>query len=406
MAVTAKRAHRWRNVSAFVAAVIVVSSFQVLSASDSAAQVKPPSKQKLKAQSKRQSRSPSDSQADQLNEKWLSDFQKSDRLRADKVEATAPAPAPVAEVDDERTSSVPSMVARPGAGARTVVADSAQFVRTNGAAAAFKAVPAAAGQLPAKELSDAFAGFAAAATVELTHGRTADGTQRLLYASIGEGNNKQSYWWFSPLDQPEGWFDEHGRRLGGTGLTDPRPGALISSPFGIRRYYGRRSGAGFHNGIDYEGKNGEPIYAAGDGVINHQGWYFNYGRTVKISHADNFETLYAHMSRFVVGIGPGTQVRKGDVIGYVGSTGRSTGAHLHFSTIVNGEFVDPAPYISESGGNSTLSGMMLGEYRQWQQEIRRAADRSKSRNDRQFRGLQGADPWGGNPFSSRGSDRL
>ena len=129
-------------------------------------------------------------------------------------------------------------------------------------------------------------------------------------------------------------------------------GARISSPFGIRRYYGRSSGGGFHNGIDFEGKTGKPIYAAADGVINHQGWYFNYGRTVKISHADNFETLYAHMSRFADGMGPGSRVRKGDLIGYVGSTGRSTGPHLHFSVIVNGQFVDPAPYISEKGGNS------------------------------------------------------
>ena len=90
-------------------------------------------------------------------------------------------------------------------------------------------------------------------------------------------------------------------------------------------------------------------------MINHQGWYFNYGRTVKISHADNFETLYAHMSRFADGIGPGSRVHKGDLIGYVGSSGRSTGPHLHFSVIVNGQFVDPAPYISEKGGNSVLT---------------------------------------------------
>ena len=63
---------------------------------------------------------------------------------------------------------------------------------------------------------------------------------------------------------------------------------------------------------------------------------------MKITHADNFETLYAHMSRFATGMAPGSHVHKGDVIGYVGSTGRSTGPHLHFSAIVNGQFVDPA----------------------------------------------------------------
>ena len=177
------------------------------------------------------------------------------------------------------------------------------------------------------------------------------------------------------------------------------------SPFGSRRYYGRSTGGGFHNGIDYEGKIGESIYAAADGVINHQGWYFNYGRTVKISHADNFETLYAHMSRFADGVGPGSQVRKGDLIGYVGSSGRSTGAHLHFSVIVNGQFVDPAPYVSEKGGNSVLAGETLVVFRQWQQELRKAASGAENGN-RPFRFLQGAEPWTRNPFQSSSLDRL
>ena len=106
---------------------------------------------------------------------------------------------------------------------------------------------AAAGFLPGgpnnsalKPLSDAFAGFAIGKPkVEMFEGRTADGATHLLYASIGEGKAKQSYWWFTPLDQPEGWFDENGKRLGGTVLGEPKPGARISSPFGTRRYYGR-----------------------------------------------------------------------------------------------------------------------------------------------------------------------
>ena len=154
-----------------------------------------------------------------------------------------------------------------------------------------------------------------------------------------------------------------------------------------------------------ESKIGEAIYAAGDGVINHQGWYFNYGRTVKISHADNFETLYAHMSRFADGFGPGSRVHKGDLIGYVGSSGRSTGPHLHFSVIINGQFVDPAPYVSEKGGNSVLVNESLVAYRQWQQEIRKAAG-AKDDSSNRFRGLQGAEPWSHNPFSSRSVDRL
>jgi murein DD-endopeptidase MepM/ murein hydrolase activator NlpD len=252
-----------------------------------------------------------------------------------------------------------------------------------------------------KYLTEALAGFStASAKVELLEGRTGDGATRLLYASINQGKDRTSYWWFTPLDQPEGWFDENGKRLGDNGLAPPKPDARISSPFGNRRYYGRVRGAGFHNGIDFEGKVGEPIYAAADGVINHQGWYYQYGRTVKISHADNFETLYAHMSRFEAGIGPGSTVKKGDVIGYIGTTGRSTGPHLHFSTIVDGQFVDPMPYLSGDAGQISLSGASLVAYRKWQQDVHQAADSRRSRST-----VQQGDAWSQNPFTAGNADR-
>jgi murein DD-endopeptidase MepM/ murein hydrolase activator NlpD len=312
------------------------------------------------------------------------------------------------EDDDQRVSTLPGTASVTGTGARSVVPGSVSAVKANSATLASSLARTGANAASLKELSQALAGFApAAAKVDVIQGRTVDGMPRILLASLGDGRNKRSFWWFAPPNQPEGWFDDHGRRLGGTALADPRAGARISSPFGTRRYYGRKRGGGFHNGIDFEGHTGDPIYAAADGVINHQGWYFNYGRTVKVSHADNFETLYAHMSRFADGMGPGTRVRKGDLIGYVGSTGRSTGSHLHFSVIVNGQFVDPAPYISEKGGNSVLVGEALVAYRQWQQEVKRAAEHGRrAGNDQGFRGLQGAEPWSHNPFSTRSSDRL
>lgn len=311
------------------------------------------------------------------------------------------------EDDDERVSSLPGSAPTSGVGARSVVADSVKTMKTSSATLASSLAPTGANPAALKELTQALAGFStAAAKIDVVQGRTVDGTPRVLVASLGEGTAKQSFWWFAPSNQPEGWFDDQGRRLGGTALANPRPEARMSSPFGTRHYYGRKSSNAFHNGIDFEGKTGEPIYAAADGVINHQGWYFNYGRTVKIGHADNFETLYAHMSRFADGFGPGSRVRKGDLIGYVGSTGRSTGAHLHFSVIVNGQFVDPVPYISEKGGNHALAGEQLVSYRQWQQEIKRAADRGRSSSDNRYPGLQGAEPWSSNPFSSRSADRL
>jgi murein DD-endopeptidase MepM/ murein hydrolase activator NlpD len=404
----AERADRPRMIRTIMAATIVLSAFGLAAALPAAAQVKAPSKNHLnKSRAAAAAKSPTDNEADKLNEKWLSEFNKENAEKpAPTAAAAAPAASPASppvEVDDERVSTVPSMATLPGAGARTVVPGTIRPVKAN-ALAGFANRPGVAQQPSMKYLSETFAGFAGSnPKIEMMEGRTGDGATRLIYASIGDGRTKQSYWWFTPLDQPEGWFDEHGKRLGGSALADPMPNSRMSSPFGNRRYYGRRGGGGFHNGIDYEGKTGEPILAAADGVINHQGWYFNYGRTVKISHADNFETLYAHMSRFAEGVGPGSPVRKGDVIGYIGSTGRSTGPHLHFSTIVGGQFVDPMPYLNGDGGPSVLTGNSLVAYRKWQQDVHSSAD-SQRRGGRS-RGPQGGDAWSQNPFTAGSSDR-
>ena len=228
-------------------------------------------------------------------------------------------------------------------------------------------------------LLDGFNG--ASAIVQVAEGVTADGVMCPLYVSVGGG--EQIFWRFAPDDEPVGWFDEEGRRLGEAALAQPKPGSRISSPFGLRRYYGRLSGGGFHDGIDYEARVGEPIFAAADGVIDHQGGYFEYGLTTKIRHASQYTTLYAHMSRFASGLPVGTRVRKGQLIGYVGMTGRSTGAHLHFSAIVNAKFVDPAPYLSKNGDRS-LSAPALATFRKWQHDIRAAVKgtRDHQRRDR------------------------
>jgi len=410
MAITTTREQRGERpqiLRAFLAVTLAVSTFGFLAASSAIAQVKAPGKQQFKtgpraAAAKPVPPSPTDTQAGELNEKWLSEFNKE---KADAAATASPAnPAPTAsEADDERVSSVPSMASLPGASARSVVPGTVKFVKATGLSG-FTTAPRAAEQPSLKYLGEAFAGFAAGnAKLELFEGRTGDGATRLLFASIGDSRTKQNYWWFTPIDQPEGWFDENGKRLGGSALADPLTDSRVSSPFGHRRYYGRRGGGGFHNGIDFEGKTGQPILAAADGVINHQGWYFNYGRTVKISHADNFETLYAHMSRFADGIGPGSRVRKGDLIGYVGSTGRSTGPHLHFSTIVDGQFVDPQPYISEGGAQSVLAGSSLVAYRKWQQDVRSATLNQRRSGFFNFQG--GGESGGQNSFSAGSNDR-
>ena len=177
--------------------------------------------------------------------------------------------------------------------------------------------------------------------------------------------------------------------MGAAALAPPRPGSRMSSPFGPRRYYGRASGGGFHNGIDYEARVGQPILAAADGIVELQGTHFEYGLTVKIRHAPQFTTLYADMSHFAAGMAVGNSVRKGEVIGYVGMTGRSTGAHLHFSAIINGKFSDPAPYLSNDGERALKPRALVG-FRQWQDDVRGAL---KQVQDRQRRSPVQDDDW-------------
>ncbi len=312
------------------------------------------------------------------------------------------------EDDDERVSSLPgSAPPTVGPTARSVVPDSVKTVKTSSATLASALAPTGANPAALKELTQALAGFApAAARIDVVQGRTVDGTPRVLVASVGDGAARQSFWWFAPQNQPEGWFDDQGRRLGGTALGNPRPEARQSSPFGTRRYYGRKSGGGFHNGIDFEGKTGDPIYAAADGVINHQGWYFNYGRTVKVSHADSFETLYAHMSAF----------RGRDGSRYPRPQGRPDrlcrldrplhrGAPALLRDRERPVRRSPALHLrrwrpGRSGGRATrvLPAVAAGD-----QTRLRAQPRQQRRS---LPGPAGADPWSSNPFSSRAADRL
>lgn len=218
-----------------------------------------------------------------------------------------------------------------------------------------------------------------AANVEIVRQRGADGHVTMVAASIYDDSRRARIWWFSPKTQPEGFFDDNGGRVGGASLAMPVD-SRISSPFGYRRLWAR-GGYAFHNGIDIEGKHGTPITAAADGMIDYAGWYYNYGRTVRIVHNDQLATTYSHMSTFSPVAKPGTRVRRGDVIGYVGSTGRSTGPHLHFCVLIDGQFVDPTPYVQAGSGN--LSGGDLVAFREWQRrgnELSRGAQRAYQPN--------------------------
>lgn len=125
----------------------------------------------------------------------------------------------------------------------------------------------------------------------------------------------------------------------------PLEGAYMSSGYGMRTHPvlgGRRA----HAGIDLAAPTGTPIYATADGLISKAENFSSYGLYVAIEHGAELQTRYAHMSR--IAVAAGQRVKKGDIIGYVGSTGRSTGPHLHYEVRIAGEPVNPVPYMVES----------------------------------------------------------
>lgn len=113
----------------------------------------------------------------------------------------------------------------------------------------------------------------------------------------------------------------------------------VTSVFGPR-------GGGFHSGFDIANASGTPIYATGDGVVTFKGYVGAMGKMIEISHGNEFATVYAHMSRYAVETGD--RVERGDLIGYMGNTGRTTGPHLHYEVRVNGVPVNPRPYLEKS----------------------------------------------------------
>lgn len=179
-------------------------------------------------------------------------------------------------------------------------------------------------------------------SIELLQTQAEDKSKReLLYVALKLGTSLRELYRFRTDDGTVDYFDPSGET--GKRFLTRRPvkgGGRLSSRFGTRVhpiFKTRR----MHTGVDLAAPSGTPIYASGDGIIEKAGWVSGYGKKVEIEHVNGFETGYGHMSRFADGIKPGIRVRQGQIIGYVGSTGNSTGPHLHFEIKVNGRVVDP-----------------------------------------------------------------
>lgn len=184
----------------------------------------------------------------------------------------------------------------------------------------------------------------------------------VIFASFTVNGRTHKLYRYKPRGGTADYYDEKGGAKK-TGL-DKKPMAMrnarISSLFGYRRHPIYKT-TKFHSGVDYAAPRGTAIYASGAGTIEMARYVNGYGNFIKIRHNSEYETAYGHMQKFAAGMRPGVRVKKGQIIGYVGSTGRSTGPHLHFEILRKGQRIDPLKAKVATGND--LTGNQLAEFK-------------------------------------------
>ena len=172
-------------------------------------------------------------------------------------------------------------------------------------------------------------------------------TGNILFSNLLLSGQDNSLYYFDNANN-QGHYDKNGKSVKKALMKTPINGARLSSPFGMRKHpidgYNK-----MHKGTDFAAPMGTPIMASGDGIIKKAGWCGGGGNCVKIKHNSTYQTVYAHMSKFARGIKTGVRVKQGQTIGFVGSTGKSTGPHLHYEVIVNGKKVNSQKLKLPSG---------------------------------------------------------
>ena len=177
-------------------------------------------------------------------------------------------------------------------------------------------------------------------------------TGNIIFADLKLSGTNNSLYYFDKKGS-EGHYDQNGKSVEKALMKTPINGARLSSAFGMRKHpidgYNK-----MHRGTDFAAPMGTPIMASGSGVITRARWCGGGGNCVKIKHNSTYETIYAHMKNFARGIKEGSRVKQGQIIGYVGSTGNSTGPHLHYEVVVNGKKINSQKLKLPSG--KTLKG--------------------------------------------------
>ena len=183
-------------------------------------------------------------------------------------------------------------------------------------------------------------------------------TGKIIYASMYVNKEEINLYNFKYKNDEE-FYDIKGKSITKSLMKTPINGARLSSSFGMRKHpilgYNK-----MHRGTDFAAPSGTPIMASGSGTVTRARWCGGGGNCVKIKHNSSYETIYAHMKSFAKGIKEGRKVKQGQIIGYVGSTGLSTGPHLHYEVIVNGKKVNSQKLKLPSG--KVLKGKAREEF--------------------------------------------
>ncbi len=190
----------------------------------------------------------------------------------------------------------------------------------------------------------------------------------IIYAALEIKGKVKPLYRVTFADGTADYFDEKGQSAKRTLMRTPLDGGRVTSGYGMRMHpllgYSK-----MHQGVDFGAATGTPIFAAGSGVVQEVGYKGSYGRYIRLKHNGRLQTAYAHMSRFARGLHKGARVNQGDVIGFVGSSGRSTGPHLHYEVHVNNRQVNPLSVNLPTG--RTLSGKLLAQFRKGQSQIKK-----------------------------------
>ncbi|WP_298963728.1 M23 family metallopeptidase [uncultured Roseibium sp.] len=203
----------------------------------------------------------------------------------------------------------------------------------------------------------------------------ANAAPKILYAALNTGSTKREFYRYrTPDDGIMDFYDNSGQSAKKFLIRKPLNGGKFRSGFGMRRHPIHKY-TKMHRGVDWSAPRGTPIMAAGNGTVQKAGWSSGYGRRIELRHTNGYTTTYNHMTGFAKGVREGARVTQGQIIGYVGSTGLSTGPHLHYEVLVNGRYMDPMRIKLPKG--RTLDGEMRTAFEAERYRVDTLIDRAR-----------------------------